>query len=126
MEHSVKRRLPCEDIMYYIYIVKCTNGNLYTGITTNVARRFAEHQSKGKISAKYTRANPAVSLEAVWSTGTRGLASKLEYFIKSLNRKSKLELISNPENLIKTSSNRIEPDDYNFEKDLISFINQKK
>ena len=64
--------------MYYIYIIKCTNGNLYTGITTDVARRFDEHRSKGKISAKYTRANPAVSLEAAWSTSTRALASKLD------------------------------------------------
>ena len=111
--------------MYYIYIIKCTNGNLYTGITTDVARRFDEHRSKGKISAKYTRANPAVSLEAAWSTSTRALASKLEYFIKSLSRKSKLELISCPENLTKISSARIEPDDYNFEANIILFINQK-
>ncbi len=112
--------------MYYIYIIKCTNGNLYTGITTDVARRFNEHQSKGKISAKYTRANPAVSLEAVWSTSTRALASKLEYFIKSVSRKSKLELISNPEKLIKISSALIDPDNYKFEDDIISLVNQKK
>ncbi len=111
--------------MYYIYIIKCTNGNLYTGITTDVARRFDEHQSRGKISAKYTRANPAVSLEVVWSTSTRALASKLEFFIKSLSRKTKLELISHPEYLAKLSSARIEPDDYKIEKDIISFINAK-
>ena len=69
--------------MYYTYIVKCENGNLYTGITTDVERRFVEHRSKSKISAKYTRANPAVRIEAVWSSCSRALASKLEYFIKN-------------------------------------------
>ena len=112
--------------MYYIYIIKCKNGNLYTGITTDVVRRFNEHQSKGKSSAKYTRANPAVELEAVWSTSTRALALKLEYFIKSLNKKRKLELISNFEYLYEISEDKIQPTDYKFQPDIISMVNKQK
>ena len=110
--------------MYYTYIIKCANGSLYTGITTDVQRRFGEHKSKSKVSAKYTRANPAVSVEAVWSTSTRTLASKLEYFIKSLSRNEKLELIFNPQYLNDKYSDVLDADEYKFEFDIISCVVQ--
>ena len=80
--------------MYYIYILRCSDGKLYTGITTDVQRRFEEHtQQKGK-GAKFTRSHKAETVEAVWSAADRSLASKLEYRIKALTRTQKLALIA--------------------------------
>ena len=55
--------------MYYTYMLRCADNSLYTGITTDVARRFAEHsgQIPGKC-AKYTGSRKAVSIEAVWES----------------------------------------------------------
>ena len=84
--------------MYYIYILRCSDDKLYTGITTDVRRRFEEHkQQKGK-GAKFTRSHKAETVEAVWSAADRSLASKLEYRIKSLTRTQKLSLIADNAN----------------------------
>ena len=111
--------------MYYTYIIKCKNGNLYTGITTDVERRFNEHKSKSKSSAKYTRANPVVRIEAVWSSSSRSYASKLESFIKTLERKNKLELISNPKYLNDKYFDKLDTDEYKFESDIMLNVNKK-
>ena len=52
-------------MMYYVYMLRCEDGSLYTGITTDLARRFEEHRN-GK-GAKYTRSRGAVRIEAAWS-----------------------------------------------------------
>ncbi len=78
--------------MYYTYILRCSGGTLYTGITTDVSRRMSEHFSKSPEGAKYTKSHSAERLEAVWESGTRSLASKLEYRIKQLP-KAKKELL---------------------------------
>ena len=80
--------------MYYIYIIKTLNDTLYTGITTNIARRFQEHSGKLPHGAKYTRSNPPKNIEAVWQCESRSDASKLEAKIKGLSRASKQTLIS--------------------------------
>lgn len=80
---------------WYVYIVECADGSLYTGITTDVDRRLLEHNYSFK-SAKYTRSRRPVNL--VWFkevSGGRSGASKEEYRIKRLSRKKKLELIQN-------------------------------
>jgi putative endonuclease len=79
--------------VYSVYILSCADGTLYTGITTDVARRFAEHTGSGGRGAKYTRAHTAVRIEAVWSAADRASASRLEARIKSLPRGEKLALI---------------------------------
>ena len=80
--------------MYYIYILRCMDDKLYTGITTDVKRRFEEHKlQKGK-GAKFTRSHKVKTVEAVWSAADRSLALKLEYRIKSLTRTQKLSLIA--------------------------------
>ncbi len=81
--------------MYYIYIISCENGTLYTGITTNVVRRFKEHKSKSPKGAKYTKSQTVNKIEALWECENRSLASKLEWAIKKLSRKEKLALIEN-------------------------------
>lgn len=80
--------------MYYIYIIECEGGLLYTGITTDIARRFAEHSEKSGKGAKYTRSHAVKRVAALWSAPDRSLASKLEYRLKHLTKSAKLELIS--------------------------------
>jgi putative endonuclease len=77
--------------MWYIYILECSDGTLYTGITTDVNRRLLEHNS-GK-GAKYTRVRRPVVLRASFEAKNRSEASKEEYRIKQLNRTEKLKLI---------------------------------
>lgn len=78
--------------MYYVYMLRCTDNSIYTGITTNVEHRMKEHFSK-KNCAKYTYSHTAKKLECVWKTENRVLASKLEYQIKKLKKIQKEELI---------------------------------
>lgn len=80
--------------MYYIYIIRCEDCTLYTGITTDPHRRINEHFNQTEKCAKYTRSHKAKALEALWSTKNRSFASKLEYRIKRLTRQQKLDLIS--------------------------------
>ncbi len=77
--------------MYFVYILKCGNGSLYTGITTDVERRLAEHKS-GK-GARYTRAKGAGEIVRVERKRNRSTASKREAEIKNMSRAEKLRLI---------------------------------
>lgn len=94
--------------MYYIYILKCENGELYTGITPDLKRRLHEHFTKSEKCAKYTRSHPPVSVESVWVTETKGAALSLEYRIKSLTKKNKEMLIEHPEKLSEFFEGRID------------------
>ena len=79
---------------WYVYIVKCHDNSLYTGVTTDVSRRINEHNSSKK-GAKYTKSRRPVQL--VWhiKVQSRSEALKEEYRIKQLSRKYKLKLIQN-------------------------------
>jgi len=77
---------------WYVYIVECADGSLYTGITTNIQRRVLEHNYSFK-AAKYTRSRRPVRLVYRKECENRSKASKEEYRIKRLKRKQKLELI---------------------------------
>lgn len=79
--------------MYYVYMLRCKNNSIYTGITTDIKRRFGEHKNKTKKCAKYTYFHDAVLLEAVWECENRSMASKLECYIKRLNKSEKEALI---------------------------------
>ena len=85
--------------MYYIYMLRCTDNSIYTGITTDLERRMSEHFSKDKKCAKYTRYHDAKKMEMAWETENRVLASKLEYHIKSLPKAKKEELIKSADKL---------------------------
>jgi putative endonuclease len=78
--------------MYYLYILECTDETLYTGITTDLERRIAEHNSM-KIGAKYTSARRPVKLVYSRKIKNRSLASKEEARVKKLGRSDKLKLI---------------------------------
>jgi putative endonuclease len=72
---------------WFLYLLECANGSYYAGITTDVAARYAAHQS-GK-GARYTRANPPVRLVAQAAYPDRSTASKAEWQLKQLPRDSK-------------------------------------
>lgn len=74
---------------WYLYVIECRDGSLYTGVTTDVARRFAEHAA-GK-GARYTRAHPPEKLLRVREFADRASAQKEEYRFKQLRRDRKLE-----------------------------------
>lgn len=80
---------------YYVYILECCDGSLYTGITTDVAKRLDEHNFSHK-GAKYTKARRPVKLLYEESSCDRSSASKREYAIKKLTRVKKLQLINKP------------------------------
>ena len=74
---------------WYAYIVECRGGRLYTGTTTDPARRYEEHKS-GKRGAKFTRAHPPEKLLASKEAGDRSAALKLEAALRRLSRTEKL------------------------------------
>ncbi len=77
--------------MWYLYLIECSNGAMYAGITTNVDARYAKH-ANGK-GAKYTRANPPVRLIGSIEFADRSSASKAEYKIKQLPRGEKVAFL---------------------------------
>lgn len=79
--------------MYFVYIVKCCDETLYTGIAKNICARIKQHYYKQDGCAKYTRSRGIKEVEAVWRCEDRRAASKLEYFIKKLKRSDKEKLI---------------------------------
>ena len=81
---------------YYIYMVRCADASLYTGITTDPQRRMREHVLRLRPGAKYTKSHQVLSLEALWSAETRSEASRLEYALKQLPKEKKLRLIESP------------------------------
>lgn len=78
---------------YYTYIIRCEDDSLYTGITTDLTRRFAEHEGKGSKGAKYTASRRPIRFEAAWELPDRAHASKLEYHLKTLAKSDKELLI---------------------------------
>lgn len=78
---------------YYVYIVKCADNTLYTGIATELERRIDEHNGSDK-GAKYTRPRRPVTLVYSEEYPDRRAASKREYEIKKkMSRAEKLRLI---------------------------------
>lgn len=84
---------------YYVYLLRCTDGSLYAGITTDVERRFAEHLSGNIKGAKYTKTHPPKEIAAVWQAENRSVASKLEWRLKHLTKVQKEILCKEPERL---------------------------
>lgn len=79
---------------WFVYVLRCSDNSLYTGICTDVTRRLGEHNEGGVKSAKYTRVRRPVILEYQEECIDRSSASKREYAIKKLTRIKKLALIS--------------------------------
>jgi len=80
--------------MYHLYILKCADETLYTGIARDLKRRIWEHNFSN-LGAKYTRARRPVKLAYSKKFRNRSNASKEEARIKKLSRKEKMEMIKN-------------------------------
>ena len=78
---------------YFVYMLRCADETLYTGITTDLERRVDEHNNSEK-GAKYTRARRPVTLVYSEEVTNRSEASKREYLIKKLNRQEKIRLMT--------------------------------
>jgi putative endonuclease len=76
---------------YYCYIVECSDGSLYTGLTTDPERRTRQH-NRGQ-GARYTRIHGPVKLVYVEEVGDRKAAIQRELQIKHMNRARKLRLV---------------------------------
>ena len=78
--------------MYYVYIIECEDTSLYTGITKDVNRRFAEHAQKS--GGHYTASHKVKKIIYTETVGTRSEALKREAQIKKMARSKKLALIN--------------------------------
>ena len=78
---------------WYVYMLRCGDGTLYTGITDDVQRRLEAHRS-GK-GAKYTRGRGPLELAYTEKLPDKSAALKREIAIKKLSRREKLELCGN-------------------------------
>lgn len=76
--------------MYFVYLLECTDGSIYTGITTDPKRRLKEHK-EGK-GGHYTRAHGATKILYKEECKNRGVASKRELEIKKMSREQKINL----------------------------------
>lgn len=78
---------------FSLYILRCADNSLYTGIAADVAKRISEHES-GSRGAKYLRGRGPLLLEFVELVGDRAVASMLEHRVKRLSKAHKEALIS--------------------------------
>ena len=77
---------------WYLYVVRCNDGTLYTGVTTDLKRRLDEHNTS-KRGAKYTSRRRPVNLVYYKSYDCRSTAQKAEYKFKKLTREQKEKII---------------------------------
>lgn len=77
-----------------VYMVRCADGSLYTGIARDVARRVAEHNTNNVLAANYTRSRRPVTLVYSEAVATRSAAGRREYQIKQLSRQEKEALLA--------------------------------
>jgi len=79
---------------WYLYLVRTASGSLYTGIATDVARRFAEHQAGAPKGARSLRGKGPLTLEFQRPVGDRSRASRLEWQVKRWPRARKELLVA--------------------------------
>ncbi len=77
---------------WFVYILRCADDTLYTGVTTDLERRLQEHNAGGRLGARYTRARRPVELAHCEAAGSRSEACRREMAIKKLGRDAKLAL----------------------------------
>jgi len=89
---------------YYVYILETVNKTLYTGITTDLERRFAEHK-RGK-GGHYTTSNPPLRFRYFEEHKTRSKACKREAQIKGWSRTRKIALLKGDKGMLKAAAKR--------------------
>ena len=78
---------------WFLYLIRCKHGRLYTGITTDVERRFEEHKSSNKKGSKYLRGKVPLKLVMKKKIGNKSLALKIEAKVKKLSKVEKELLV---------------------------------
>jgi len=76
---------------WFLYLIECADGSLYTGIATDVDARFAKHVSGD--GARYTRSRKPVAVRASFELSGRAEASRAEYWVKRLTVARKWQLV---------------------------------
>lgn len=79
---------------WFVYVLRCGDGTLYTGITTDVKRRLAEHASGGPRAAKYLRGRGPLSVAFSTRVGSRSQALAMELWLKGLSRERKEHVVA--------------------------------
>jgi putative endonuclease len=79
-----------------VYILRCSDNSLYTGIATDVSRRMREHEV-GKTGAKYLRGRTPITLMFQQEVGDRSCASRVEHHIKQLSKREKERFVGAPD-----------------------------
>ncbi len=88
---------------WYIYLIRCENNSLYTGITTDLKKRFNAHKiGKG---AKYTKIFKPVRIEVAFEVENKSSALKVEIYIKKKAVSQKTQLINFPEDFVQEIKN---------------------
>lgn len=84
-----------EPSLYYVYLLRCEGGSLYTGVTADPERRFLQHLAgRSGGGAKYTSSRRPLGMEAAWTAPDRAEALRLEGRIKALPKEKKELLVS--------------------------------
>ena len=81
---------------WYLYVVRCRDGTLYTGISTDIDRRLAEHKGEGDAGSKYLKGRAPLKLLFQRRLGSRSLALKVENRVKKLSKAKKEKMIRVP------------------------------
>lgn len=91
---------------WHVYILRCADGTLYTGITTDLSRRVDEHNN-GKAGARYTRSRRPVAVAYSEPAASRSEASRREYAIKKLASAAKMQLVGEPDRTASSSGKKL-------------------
>lgn len=94
---------------WHVYILRCADDTLYTGITTDLDRRLAEHNAGQPLGARYTHVRRPVQLAYHEPAENRTQASQREHALKKLDRASKLALIRRQIRGQSSDANRTDP-----------------
>lgn len=85
--------MPTPKPPWFLYLIRCNDNSLYTGITINLERRFAEHEDQGQKCAKYLKGKAPLQLVFTSPAGaTKSEASRLEFYVKRLSKAKKERL----------------------------------
>jgi putative endonuclease len=82
------------DGSWHVYVIRCGDGSLYTGVAVDVGRRFDQHLAQRARAAKYLRGRGPLELVYRRAVGGRGAALKIEGRIKRLPKERKERLIA--------------------------------
>ena len=84
---------------WYLYVVRCRDGTLYTGISTDIDRRLAKHREGAGAGSKYLKGRGPLTLLFQKRLGSRSMALKVENMVKKLSKAKKENLICVPESI---------------------------